>query len=220
MKSGEHTRLACAASVPASGRTNRAAAVRKRRGTLPHGRGSALARVLAQTPHHHRSIALAGDDDRLIHACRWLNRIGGQAQLIAQNSGLGTRNSELAVAMPLLRHSLSNLAALCLLWATPGERSLDRGLRDIARERSRQKELFHAGRISFLCESPVVDPRRKFRVLAEEFGEVAEALDQIENHGQARGNLHTELLQIAAVCVAWLESFQGEAKTQKLKNGK
>lgn len=50
------------------------------------------------------------------------------------------------------------------------------------------------------CSSPHVAPAAKVAVLAEESGEVARAvLDQDDNQ------LRRELVQVAAVAVAWLE---------------
>lgn len=40
----------------------------------------------------------------------------------------------------------------------------------------------------------------KYRILGEEVGEVAHALNE-----QDIANLHEELIQVAAVCIAWLE---------------
>lgn len=85
----------------------------------------------------------------------------------------------------------------------------------IAAERIRQRELFHAGKLTFDCASPVTDNDRKLRVLTEELGEVAQAIDQLERCGRraasvfAREDLQTELVQVAAVAVAWLESLEG-----------
>lgn len=45
------------------------------------------------------------------------------------------------------------------------------------------------------------DPLKKLAILAEEFGEVANAILE-----QDKANLREELVQVAAVCVAWLES--------------
>jgi hypothetical protein len=81
----------------------------------------------------------------------------------------------------------------------------------IADERLRQRELFTARKISFTCTSPVVGWPRKFRVLAEEIGEVAEAIDLLEASPRsktAKKHFVTELIQVAAVLVAWLESFE------------
>ena len=45
------------------------------------------------------------------------------------------------------------------------------------------------------------DPYKKLAILAEEFGEVANALLEEDYE-----NMKVELVQVAAVCVAWLES--------------
>lgn len=81
----------------------------------------------------------------------------------------------------------------------------------IAAERDRQRQLFHAGKITFDCASPLPDPNRKLRVLTEEVGEVAQELDRLEHCKDRRGDLETELIQVAAVATAWLESLNGKA---------
>jgi len=84
----------------------------------------------------------------------------------------------------------------------------------IAAERDRQRQLLQAGKITFDCASVIPDPNRKLRVLAEEVGEVAQELDRLESCKDRRGerfvleDLETELVQVAAVAVAWLESLQ------------
>jgi hypothetical protein len=78
-------------------------------------------------------------------------------------------------------------------------------------ERLRQKDLFRAGRIGFDCASPVVSDDRKLRALVEEVGEVAKEIDAAEfgdNKKQARLRMRTELIQVAAVAIAWLESLE------------
>ena len=89
-------------------------------------------------------------------------------------------------------------------------------------ERLRQKQLLRESRIAFACDSPVVSHDRKLRVLTEELGEVAGAIDRIENFNplrqpraelsepstRARKHLCDELTQVAAVAIAWLESLQ------------
>lgn len=67
--------------------------------------------------------------------------------------------------------------------------------RDIEQERDRQDEKF--GAFAGFDTDP---EHRKVTVLAEEFGEVARAV--LESDGP---NLEEELVQVAAVCVAWLE---------------
>jgi hypothetical protein len=94
-------------------------------------------------------------------------------------------------------------------------------------ERLRQKQLLRAGRIFFACDSPVVSHDRKLRVLTEELGEIARAIDRIENFDplrrpraelsqdstRARNHLHDELTQLAAVAIAWLESLQARPRS-------
>ncbi len=82
----------------------------------------------------------------------------------------------------------------------------------IADERLRQRELFAARKHHFRVDSPVVDWTRKLRVLVEEVGEVAQEIDNLEasNHSKKliRQNLQAELVQVAAVAVAWLEAYE------------
>jgi NTP pyrophosphatase (non-canonical NTP hydrolase) len=81
----------------------------------------------------------------------------------------------------------------------------------------------HAGKFTFTCASPVACDNRKLRVLVEEVGEVAEAIDHLEQLNRTskaaakqRDHLREELVQVAAVAVAWLESL--EEKTQPQMN--
>ena len=79
----------------------------------------------------------------------------------------------------------------------------------ITAERERQNILLRQGKLLFNCSSPVVDPRRKLRVIVEELGEVAQAVDWLEaSESKAnREHLIEELIQVAAVAVAWLEAL-------------
>lgn len=85
-------------------------------------------------------------------------------------------------------------------------------------ERNRQEELLCQGKFLFTCASQVASANRKFRVLAEEIGEVAEAIDKLEmaeaelssEIRQHQQHLITELFQVAAVAVAWLESLEAK----------
>jgi len=81
----------------------------------------------------------------------------------------------------------------------------------IADERLRQRQLFAARKLTFRVDSKAVGDWRKLRALVEELGEVAEAVDQLEAHPrsrQHRAHMLGELVQVAAVCVAWLESYE------------
>lgn len=82
----------------------------------------------------------------------------------------------------------------------------------IADERRRQRQLLITGKISFNCSSPVVDDTRKACVLYEEVGEVAQAVLEWQEKPCAirREHLRMELVQVAAVAVAWLESLEGK----------
>lgn len=93
----------------------------------------------------------------------------------------------------------------------------------IAAERVRQRELFHQGKITFDCASVIPDPNRKLRVLTEELGEVAQELEKLEAAKDKRAtrfiteDLRDELVQVAAVAVAWLESMEGEHSTANIQ---
>lgn len=84
----------------------------------------------------------------------------------------------------------------------------------IANERIRQRELLMNVKHLFTCDSQCADVNRKLRVLVEEVGEVAEAIDSLEFSNPPRrvrmlqAHLQDELIQVAAVAVAWLESFE------------
>lgn len=83
----------------------------------------------------------------------------------------------------------------------------------IAAERLRQRQLFAKGKHRYTVSSPIVGWTRKFRTLIEEVGELAEAVDQLEatpRSKPARQHFQEELVQVAAVCVAWLESFESK----------
>ena len=75
-------------------------------------------------------------------------------------------------------------------------------------ERHRQERLKSEGRFSMTCADAMSDLER-LAVLTEEVGEVARAiLEQSrltnDDHGK---ELKKELVQVAAVCVAWLEGL-------------
>ena len=77
-----------------------------------------------------------------------------------------------------------------------------RVLFDIAMERERQDTLKAEGRFEYTCADLAMShPQHCLTILAEEFGEVARAI--CDN----RENLRAELIQVAAVCLAWLEGL-------------
>ena len=89
-------------------------------------------------------------------------------------------------------------------------------------ERVRQEKLFRTGKITLNVASPTPDVKRKLRVLVEEVGEVAQAIDQLElAENSPRGRMQywrfhlcEELIQVAAVTVAWMESLQTATESQ------
>lgn len=162
-------------------------------------------------------LKCASTDERLIVLIQHLNRVAVQTMQVIHGSEKKQINRN------RLRDSLANIAAFAFVWICSDSNPSAWDFRElqtierIHEERERQRALFKERKISFDVASPIIDLRRKFRVLAEEVGEVAHAIDQIENHGMAQGNLNMELVQVAAVAVAWLESLEGG--TQELRNG-
>jgi NTP pyrophosphatase (non-canonical NTP hydrolase) len=85
-------------------------------------------------------------------------------------------------------------------------------LRLIDAERDRQERLITEGRIPWNCADPAIDDDRKLAVLTEEIGEVAKAILWIRDPDAFDLDLRTlelrdELVQVAAVSVAWLEAL-------------
>lgn len=85
-------------------------------------------------------------------------------------------------------------------------------LDEVAAERARQHALLQQGDIPFNCADPEVCIDRKLRVLTEEVGEVARAIDILDQcSGPAapicKEALRAELIQVAAVAVAIGESL-------------
>lgn len=91
-------------------------------------------------------------------------------------------------------------------------------LLEVASERARQEELQRSGRFPWTCarvyapysnapgihfeQGERIPQPAKLAVLAEEFGEVARAVCECDMK-----NLREELIQVAAVAVAWAESM-------------
>lgn len=81
----------------------------------------------------------------------------------------------------------------------------------IVRERDRQERLRAEGKFSETCASITMSPHVKLAVLMEEVGEVATELCEPSRLSAVK--LRNELIQVAAVCVAWLESMEGGSHT-------
>lgn len=76
---------------------------------------------------------------------------------------------------------------------------------DVMAERFRQVVKF-GGPTGDGIENPRQSNYVRLRVLAEELGEVAEAIGRPED-GNGKGDLRKELVQVAAVAVAWIEGL-------------
>jgi len=78
-------------------------------------------------------------------------------------------------------------------------------------ERERQDEQVAAGRLPFNCSARQIADVNKLPVLMEEVGEVAtEVYEFSVGRRVDKYELRKELLQTAAVCVAWLEALWDE----------
>jgi hypothetical protein len=103
---------------------------------------------------------------------------------------------------------------------------MERILNDIADERKRQEKLKSDGKFLWTCASLNVPHNAKLAVLAEEFGETAkEIVDygiSIDKYMAEKlsfplhrrlyflKRIREELIQVAAVCVAWCEAIDKE----------
>jgi NTP pyrophosphatase (non-canonical NTP hydrolase) len=91
----------------------------------------------------------------------------------------------------------------------------DRALKDAYKERVRQESLVAQKKISASCAGGKISAWDKLAVLMEEVGEVARELN--ESYATPNpsprlrqidgGKLRTELIQVAAVALAWAESL-------------
>lgn len=86
--------------------------------------------------------------------------------------------------------------------------STEQILVQIHRERVRQDTLKAEGRFRYtLADKPGLSDSEKLAAVCEEIGEVGRAVlgqRMLVNDG---GDLRKELVQVAALCVAWLESL-------------
>ncbi len=108
-------------------------------------------------------------------------------------------------------------------------------------ERDRQTELLARGKFPWSCDDLNVPDIKKLGVLAEEFGEVAKEAAQIQEQydreypgediaviavsvqravHRRRGLLRAELIQVAAVCVAWCEALDRQIAEGETLNTK
>lgn len=88
----------------------------------------------------------------------------------------------------------------------------DNILARVKTERRRQERLREDVKFAWSCATtdPAVSNSDKLAVLAEEFGEVARhvAEELIDSRRLERAKLQKELIEVAAVAVAWAESLE------------
>lgn len=92
-------------------------------------------------------------------------------------------------------------------------------LKQVRAERVRQRQLLCAGEITVNVSSAKEQDLRKLPILAEEFGAVAKEICEMSElsffdrpaRSEARARMKVELIQLAAVAVAWAEALAGEA---------
>ncbi len=128
--------------------------------------------------------------------------------------GLGHLSEVVAGKGTILKPHLQRIAGFAAGWAMRLASSSEDICHAIIAERKRQEELFCGRKFNFTCASLTADSFRKLRVLLEEVGEVAQECDALEYAKRIdmrltiTKRLVTELVQVAAVCVAWLESLE------------
>jgi hypothetical protein len=95
---------------------------------------------------------------------------------------------------------------------------------EVIRERFRQEDLKVEGKFRWTC-ADVRDPNGvvicnpdRLTVLAEEFGEVSHVVCDEMTHGSLpddEDKLRTELIQVAAVAVAWVEAIDKRKEEER-----
>lgn len=80
----------------------------------------------------------------------------------------------------------------------------------IAQERCRQNALVAEGKFKWNCSTMNIADSLKLAVLMEEVGEVAKEICEADGLTAlvSRKRMQTELVQVAAVAVAWLEGLE------------
>ena len=87
----------------------------------------------------------------------------------------------------------------------------------IADERARQNQLKAEGKFMYTCADPQMTDGARIAVLGEEFGEVCRAalergVDGEMSYDKHGKDLRKELIQLAAVSVAYIEALDAVAK--------
>jgi len=102
-------------------------------------------------------------------------------------------------------------------------------LNDVFSERERQEELKRQGKFKYSCADFELDNGQCYMILGEEFGEVGHALNEMIGKVYSGREIdfamlpvREELIQVAAVAVAWVERidkvFQSRATSKSALN--
>lgn len=93
---------------------------------------------------------------------------------------------------------------------TPSESRLLEVFTLVEAERNRQEQLKAEGKFLFTCADDAMADTERLAVLTEEVGEVAREVLELQNLVEEKGDvdrLRTELVQVAAIAVAWVEAL-------------
>ena len=160
----------------------------------------------------HNSPALMNVLDKINHRLAEVNdrQAAKDFDLDTKLAWLGGRVGEIPNTMERA-NAVLNVSVVTVAWLESFNLGPTDIIARIADERSRQRELFAQRKHHFRVDSAMVGWPRKFRVLMEEVGEVAQAIDLLEASPRCKKfkrHLIEELIQVAAVCCAWLESHE------------
>lgn len=119
---------------------------------------------------------------------------------------------------PELRAHMESLGRVVFDMLAPAALALDDTdktrliLKDVHRERLRQNQLKSEGKFAYTCADSEMTQSDRLAVLGEEFGEVCHEVNEGigVNRKVILAKLRKELVQVAAVCVAWVESVDNE----------
>jgi hypothetical protein len=190
---------------------------RDARATLNNGRNGRFVRrnKIFNLVARHRNVLLGFNPN-----------LDADAKLLELSKGVGLLAQTLDYSEEVVTRHLQGITAWVLGWTKELQQGGERDcLVLVFEERERQDEMLRKGKFLYNCASAIASPRRKLRVLLEEIGEVAEAIDKLEMVLEmtlpkavvqgAKAHLRTELIQVAAVCVAWLEALRAESRKTK-----
>lgn len=92
--------------------------------------------------------------------------------------------------------------------------TIDPILNEVFDERVRQERLRHEGKFAYTCASPEMTHAERFAVLGEEVGEAGHEVNEGVGPGRSIDlkKLRKELIEVAAVAVAWVEAIDKGAK--------